>query len=723
MRGKPWAAALMAAALLLLYFASTGAAVSLSDWLESFSWAPASRPFRASAFAAVLADSAWASLLYAAWMASAFCLGILIRKAVQLEIKERLPDALITTGLGMGSLSLLGLLLGLLGLYRVEAAFFLMGLPLAAALRRAECKPRIPGLADPFLALGAALGLAVALFHLIGALLPPASFDEMNYQLALPKLYALNGGIVSTPYNHLSFLPRNMNMLFVLGLLTGGPLVAKLFSFGAGVLACLALYALGRRHLGERAAGWGTLIFFMMPVIGNQFRMAGADLGMAFYELLALTLLLEWSQRRQTRLLLLSSAFWGLAAGCKYTALMGTAASALAVLWLSRREAARRRCLELGALLGPCLLILSPWLIKNWLDTGNPVTPIWSTLIPSRNFFFAGRNIPLVDYSVGLGIPNYFPLKHWKDVLLLPWNLTIKRDFSHDLGPIFLMGAALSAGLAWRRPRGPVAVLAALSALYWAGWLQNSVRIGHYFVVGLALTSLWVGLLMDKAQAQWPRAAGAAALSMVLIALIQQGLGMTRIQNTLKKPWGYLAGRCSLEEYLGALFIESPIGAYRFVNSRLPREATVLLIGEFRTFYLDRNFIASTPWDHDYWHEWTRLSSSPQEMLEWLKRRGVSHVLVNEAYVLRQTGHPIVHPELWTPEDRTKARRFLRACVRPIFRDGSVWVGEVLRALSSPRPSGVGARGDRPAPRALGAPRQPSPSKTKNGKGAGPRRN
>ncbi len=675
---RPWLYALIAAAelaLLGIYFARTGVAMTPSSVWDSFRWTTRHGVFAPGRFAAVWSMIASGAIIAAAWLMLAAGAGAAILAGLEWRAETALEQGLVAAGLGLGLLSLALFFMAVLHLV-TPAAILTLGLGLLAfnvwrwkALRLPRPRWSWPtGEASEPLVVAGVLAAALLGFHLIGALVPPTSFDEMDYQLSLPKLYVLNHGFVPTPYSHFSFFPKNINLLFMLGLLSGGPIVAKLFSLTLSLFSVLALYAFAAPRLGRRAAGLGAAVYFFTPVVGNQFRLAAPDLGTAFFELTGLFLLLRWHAQRSRNTLALGAVFWGLALGSKYTALPDFGVCVLALAWLERRERPRRTAGALGFLCAAAVLLWSPWLIKNWWESGNPFNPVFSTIFTSRNFFFAGHYKATVDYSVGLGIPNYFPINGWRDIVLLPWHLVAwHNDFNHDLGPVWLLLLPLAA-LSLGRRRDPwFGAVLLVCGLSWLWWLGLSIRITRYFAAGLALTSLAAGWLLDgvpeRGGWRW------ALLLPVFLAWFQQSARMVVIQNDYKKPWGYLGGRCSLGEYLEAVQPDCPFEAFDYVNESAPPDARGLVFNEFRTFYLDRDFLASTPWDHDYWLEMVRQSATPAELLIRLKARGITYFVSNDSFRLHQTW--LSRADDWTPEDLAKEKLFLPKVMKRVYRSGA----------------------------------------------------
>ena len=441
-------------ALLFLYGRQTKVFLTGTMWVHSFSLAPVSGPFSLRSFLGVFLTSLSSTLVCLSWIFVALFGGLAALKRIQIFPLFDVRNLLMASGLGLGLLSFSVFVLGVFHLlYPISALALALNALIISflELRETSLKPPFhlsPEFRETFREPAAFFMLVfcalILIFHFLGAILPPTSFDEMDYQLALPKLYLLHHGLINTPFNHLSYLPKNMTLLFTLGLLSGGPIVSTLFSWTLGILCVLAVYFFGREKIGSSAAFWGAVFFFLIPVIGNQMRNAVADLGTGFYELIGVFLILEWAELKEKSWLFLSAIFWGLALSSKYTALPGFGIACAFVMFYSSKKG-KGRAFDPLIFFSVALSLFLPTMAWNFFWTGNPLTPLLSRWVHSRNFFFLGRYKPLVDYAAGRGIPDYFPLKNFGDVVKLPWRLCVwHNDYNHDLGAAFLAAAPLS---------------------------------------------------------------------------------------------------------------------------------------------------------------------------------------------------------------------------------------------------------------------------------------
>ena len=92
------------------------------------------------------------------------------------------------------------------------------------------------------------------------------------------------------------------------------------------------------------------------------------DLTLVFYQMAALYAFLTWAQKDERSWLVVSAIFCGLAAGCKYTALVCPLAIGLLVCWrLLRQRANWRRWLGTLALFGVVMFLVAVGILAIFL--------------------------------------------------------------------------------------------------------------------------------------------------------------------------------------------------------------------------------------------------------------------------------------------------------------------------------------------------------------------
>ena len=168
----------------------------------------------------------------------------------------------------MGALSYLVLGAGLVGELHLWVGVALVALLAGLGWRHVVRLPREllagvrAGRVRAATALPGAFLAAMAVLTLFGALAPSnelsGDYDGLFYHLTLPKLYLLHGRISAQPWLTHSNFPFLLEMLYLLGLMLHGPILAKLFHFACGWLAVLGVYTFGRRFWGPRAGLLGA---------------------------------------------------------------------------------------------------------------------------------------------------------------------------------------------------------------------------------------------------------------------------------------------------------------------------------------------------------------------------------------------------------------------------------------------------------------------------------
>ncbi|MEO6908048.1 MAG: phospholipid carrier-dependent glycosyltransferase, partial [Abditibacteriaceae bacterium] len=168
--------------------------------------------------------------------------------------------------------------------------------------------------------LGIYLFLVFALTFIL-CLVPPSGndYDALVYHLAAPMQYLMAGGIHVLQYDHHTFFPFTMEMLYLCGLQLSGPVLAKLFHWLMLPLCCLALLAMGNQLRSRRSGLWAAAIFVSLPLVLFEATTAYIDLALVFFSLLAFLCFFNWLEDREIRWLTWCGIFCGFCLGIKYS--------------------------------------------------------------------------------------------------------------------------------------------------------------------------------------------------------------------------------------------------------------------------------------------------------------------------------------------------------------------------------------------------------------------
>lgn len=488
-----------------------------------------------------VASGALAGVLATAWI-TALGLGVgewVLNRAGLTASGSLLSRVVLGAAVGLGVLALAVLAAGLVGGLRrplVLAGLALVTVAVWPSLRRLARAARAPWRAGLAARLARGSGFAgfiaaTLLLCLLGAwlwaLAPSVAYDELNYQVAAPALYVREGAIVDREEEFRYVWAHNANMLFTLGIAIGGGRSAKLIHFALGLLAAAAVLAAGRKVAGERVGWLAAALFLALPIVSWELGVAYVDLAVTFFLAAALVAALHAVERHNYRWVMLTGVACGLAMGTKLNAglvVVPLGAVLMAVLW--RRWGWRRAVIGGACLAGAALVVLIPWLARDWAWTGNPI-------FPYLNQFFASPR-----WGLDSGRQNWGMYGHRRGVvagLLLPWDLLANaRAFGEGLGP-GVAGALLWLGLPWcglaRRTPSAKLALAAWSVILPAGALTLAVAQYLRFLLPLFAPLAVVAACNVELAWSWLSARRRSVAAAVAVALGLLYVGGSRLAH------------------------------------------------------------------------------------------------------------------------------------------------------------------------------------------------
>jgi hypothetical protein len=430
--------------------------------------------------------------------------------------------------------------------------------------------------------IGAFLGI-LFLSSLLIALAPPVTFDALMYHLVMPNAYLQQGRITYLPWIVMTGMPQNTEMLYTWVMALGGSSAALVLGWLFSLLAVVGLLGYLELRFGQNAAWVGTAALMGGYTLAASPAWGYVDWLGLYFGLGALVCLDLWRQQGGRKPLLLTGLFAGLALGTKYPAgVLGLVGLGVLGWHAWRRRERYLPAVGWYALAGG--LTALPWLVKNWLSTGNPLYPF---LIP------AGA-MNAVRMHVYQSLP---PWGSWLDLLLLPVRATYlgidgAAGYSVSIGPL-LLGFA---GLAWigranldERQQAALAnavSLSLLGLLVWAIGNQVSgflIQTRFYFALFPAFATLAAAGYLGLSQLSLPQ----VRLGRIVSALVLFVLGLNVIQSGLSLLHSgaplVAAGIKSEESYLtdNLGWFQPAMQAVR----DLPPSSKTLLLFETRSLY------------------------------------------------------------------------------------------------------------------------------------------
>ncbi len=554
-----------------------------------------------------------------------------------LDPLSHLERAAVQTLTGLATISVVGMALGLIGLFPPRWLAW-AGLATALALLRhalgAWWADLRAGLAEALApepdrltrwvrrAVFVLLGLAAVL-----ALAPPTTWDALTYHLAAPQAYLRAGRIVSVPENHFLGFPQLAEMLYLWLMILARANAAALLQAVFGALVLGLMLGLARRTSGGSAPGWlAAGVLLASTTVWKELAWPYNDLVLAAYTTGALVFLLAWEREPGGRMLASAGLFTGCMMGIKYTAAPYTVGLGLLALWLARRGGLRRMAGALGTVTLTAALAFAPWLLKNLITDGNPVSP----------FFLTTGEFDQMDLWHYL-LPEARP--PLVDVLLVPVGIAVVGQeggaFQGSTGGL-LIGLLPLAALGWRRrdpaSRALVARLLIFAlpgfCLWWA-----ATGVSRLFMQTRLLLPVLPALALVGAYALWGLEerglpSGFARLMAVLVGAVL-ALAMASAARVFveRSPVRVIVGLQSERDYLVEQ-LQSHYLAMEAVNA-LPEGARVLFLWEPRVYYC-RGRCATDSMINRWWQALERLGD-PERVAACWRDEGYSHVLVFNA--------------------------------------------------------------------------------------------
>jgi hypothetical protein len=309
--------------------------------------------------------------------------------------------------------------------------------------------------------------------------------------------------------------------------------------------------------------------------------------------------LIRWREDSCTWLQL-AGIFSGLGATTKLTGLWIVAAGALVLLFMEDRGSWKRRTRRALLISGIGILPVLPWFAKTWSLTGNPIYPLFHSLLGGIEFSSEGWNRYQECHLLFNSIPSIPPTSE---------NLML----AHTL--VASAGAALAAATLLLTRSSRFAI-----PLRFAAFLTAGICVGSYFSVRFVLGALppLAAFLAYRLRGFEQKGTPALCALAILLAL---RVGVSTVEPSLSVSWNVALGRIRADQYLETKIPD--YGVAKWANQNLgPNDRILIGTWEKNTAYY-RN---PAFWP-DYWLQ-DSIHYGDREALEAdLGRLGVTHLV------------------------------------------------------------------------------------------------
>ena len=469
---------------------------------------------------------------------------------------------------------------------------------------------------------------------------PPVSKDALTHHLAVPKLYLNHGGIYEIPSLEFSYYPMNIDLLYMIPLYLGNDILAKYIHFIFALLTGWLIFDYLKRKINNLSALFGALLFLSIPIIVKLSVTVYVDLSLVFFSTASILFLLKWAEKDfQLKYLIISALSCGFALGTKYNGLIVLFLLTLFIPFIYSKyfqdsTRSQYRAIYYGAFfLFISLLLFSPWLIKNFIWTNNPLYPLFDN-------WFNPANVDSI-YSIGPFAQRRMLYQEslW-ETLLIPLRIFFQgqdnnpRYFDGKLNPFLVI---LPFFAFYGRKNDPselqreIKILFAFSILFLLfAFFMRDMRIRYITPIIAPLVILSVfGLdkiyrFEKKEYSETSKKIRIGLVSMLVCFMLFLNARYIVEQFRYIAPLSYISGRVGRDEYIEKYRPEHAV--IQYANKNLSDNARILgiFIGN-RGYYSDREVVF---FNVKLFRKTIDSAVSAERLLYDIKNKGISHLII-----------------------------------------------------------------------------------------------
>ncbi len=445
----------------------------------------------------------------------------------------------------------------------------------------------------------------------------PVFYDSMLYHLAVPNYYFLHNGFVLWEHNFLSNLPLTVEFYYLFLLLGKSFMLSKLINFFSSIAMIIVFFDF---YKGKNSKFFilPILIYYTLPQFGFLSSSSKTDITALLFVLLSVDLFLKYLKNKDKKIvLILSAIFSGLAVSSKY--INGFYIISMFFSYVLVEKKLNKTILkEIFLISIIVIIILSPWLIKSFVLTGNPVYPYFNKIFQSKYYS------PILSENFS----NAIKRGHFSflDLLLYPFKI-LTKPYSYGMTAVYgyLFITFLIFIFFYKRNYKNNFIL--FMSLFSFIILIFFSRVPRYFLGVLVLLSVLISSGIEETifkKVRYKRIFSYLFIFLLLVNLFYQIL----LQEKFFKGIKYIVLKRNHNiDYLDILPYHK---AFNFINRTLKSDEIICFLGEDRTFYLNKSFEASSLYDENIIINTLRRVKSLDEFKRILKKHSITHILYTE---------------------------------------------------------------------------------------------
>ncbi|MEW6096079.1 MAG: glycosyltransferase family 39 protein [bacterium] len=585
---------------------------------------------------------------------AAFALGRRLIICLKIQPLYLLEEFILNIGFGLGILSLIMFGLGFCRLiYHATAYTIIILLDILFIYELKAIIPRIKFIylknLDKISTFLLIIFCLCTFFNFLKGYIPPLTSDVLLYHLTLPRYFIEQHQIYNlSRIFHASETPLLVEMLFMIGMLLKNDLVAQLIHSLYGLLGAITIALMTKRFTNLNISLLSAILYSSLPSIIVYSGTCMVDIGLAFYIILSVYTSLSWIESSKKGWLILFAISSGFAISTKHSGGITIFLLPLSIIFI--KLISKEKPLNLGLIIKYSfifgllfLIVFSPWMIKSYIHTNNPVLPFMYKVFKPTNWdpfiekihatALKGHGSGFVGFLDRIkNFKKYYqedPLRHIHSLLY----------FNIQFLPLFILVLFIIPYFK-RNPMGINFIL----IFYFIHFLISSkfvfMQDRYQFVPmspGLCILSAYsIGNIIKRGRFH------KQICTMVLIVLICSWWVYANAFLTAK-GWGYRALPVIFGMESRDTFLRKTLNCYSmvdYINTHLSISDKLLSINETQCYYFKVQFVHSLSLEGTIIH----TSSNIDEILSSLKKNNIYYIFVSRDEYFSQHHYPTI---LW----------------------------------------------------------------------------
>lgn len=535
---------------------------------------------------------------------------------------DRLSHLILGISLGLGLISYLTLLAASLHLL---STWFFWGIILIGNILFLKNIPYLKELSIDWKA--SVLGIMLSVFlglNLFYSLFPPSFYDSLLYHLAIPQFYLQQGGIAAWNCNFNSNLPLNGEMLFLFSMLGGTMLIPKLLSLWSGIAILILMFRWYKNQFSPTFTLLPLILFYSIPQVGFLSSSSKTDMLGLMFLFSGFYLFFEYLEMPGSKNnLWLTGLFLGMSVGTKYIFAIYVVAFMLAI-FLFTKIPFKKKMVVIPLVSIMIFLCLLPWFIKNTIVSENPVYPYLNTVFKSD--FWSPEQAKNFSSILKRGADHQI-----LDYLKYPIEL-FTRPYQYGLTAVWGILFLISLPFLFFTTRNTQIRVLIFSSLFAFLLLMQFAKVPRYFLGSLLLLSIPTALGIEKAVIHI-RMVKKIFIPFLIPLLLLHLILQFDLQEKFFKGFQYLElkiGKKSDNPDLDYLNVIPYYRAAKFINHSLSPDHRIMILGEDRTFYIKRPFLACSFADKHPLIGMLKTKMAPTQIITRMHKQKITHLMYSE---------------------------------------------------------------------------------------------